>query len=368
MKIAILGTRGIPNNYGGFEQFAEYLSMGLVTKGHFVTVYSSQNHPFQKSEWNGVNIYHIFDPEELLGTAGQFIYDFFCIMDSKKRNFDVILQLGYTSNSIWGWLLPKKSVIVTNMDGLEWKRSKYSKTVRKFLEQAEGWAVNSSDYLISDSLGVKNYLKEKYRVDSEFIAYGATVFNHAEFESIGGQFPDLIPYKYDMLIARMEPENNIETILKAKINSKSKSPLLLIGNTDNKFGGFLKQTFSSDERIQFLGSIYDIQLLNNLRHYSNLYLHGHSVGGTNPSLLEAMASGALICAHNNVFNETILGTDALYFKNHEELTMVFNSIEKKYYMSYLENNYEKILRLYNWPLIINKYEDFIKFAYKAGKK
>jgi hypothetical protein len=101
LKIAILGTRGIPNNYGGFEQFAEYLSEGLTEKGHEIYVYSPHNHNYQEKEWRGVKIIHCFDPEYKVGTAGQFIYDLNCILDSRKRGFDIILQLGYTSSSVW---------------------------------------------------------------------------------------------------------------------------------------------------------------------------------------------------------------------------------------------------------------------------
>ena len=116
MKIAILGTRGIPNYYGGFEQFAEFFSVYLVEKGHEVFVYNSHNHPFQEKIFHGVNILHQNDPEHKLGTFGQFIYDYNCIIDSRKRDFDIILQLGYTSNSIWCFRLPKKQIIITNMD------------------------------------------------------------------------------------------------------------------------------------------------------------------------------------------------------------------------------------------------------------
>ena len=119
MKIAIIGTRGIPNYYGGFEQFAQYLAKGLTQKGFEVTVYNSHTHPYQKKTWNGVNIVHCKDLEYKMGTAGQFIYDLNCILDARKKQYDVILQLGYTSNSVWGWLLPKKTIVTTNMDGLE---------------------------------------------------------------------------------------------------------------------------------------------------------------------------------------------------------------------------------------------------------
>ena len=136
MKIAIIGTRGIPNHYGGFEQFAEYLAVYLVKHNCEVYVYNSYNHPYQEPVFNGVNIIHCRDPEKKMGTIGQFIYDLNCILDTRNKDLDVILQLGYTSSSIWSFLLPKKPIIITNMDGLEWKRSKYWFLVRKFLKIA----------------------------------------------------------------------------------------------------------------------------------------------------------------------------------------------------------------------------------------
>src|SRR5258708_1172732 len=106
LRIGILGTRGIPNHYGGFECFAEHLSQGLVKKGNEVFVYNSDNHPNQEKLWNGVHIVHCYDPEYLVGSAGQFIYDLNCIIDARKRNFDIWLFLGYTSSSVWGMLYP----------------------------------------------------------------------------------------------------------------------------------------------------------------------------------------------------------------------------------------------------------------------
>src|SRR5689334_4059993 len=133
MKIAIIGTRGIPNRYGGFEQITEFLSEGLVKQNHSVYVYNSHTHPYQEKTWKGVHIIHCYDPEHRLGTAGQFIYDLNCILDARKRDFDILLFLGYTSSSVWQIFFPRKSIIVSNMDGLEWKRSKYSRPVQRFL-------------------------------------------------------------------------------------------------------------------------------------------------------------------------------------------------------------------------------------------
>ena len=201
MKLAVLGTRGVPNYYGGFEQFAQYLSEEFVKKGHEVYVYNSHNHLYQELEWNGVKIIHCKDPEHIIGTVGQFIYDLNCILDSRKRDFDVILQLGYTSSSIWSWLLPKKPKIVTNMDGLEWRRSKYSKPVQKFLLFAERLAVKSSNYLISDSTGIQSYLKDKYSVESRYIPYGANLFSNTDASFLDNL--NLEKGSYSMLVARM---------------------------------------------------------------------------------------------------------------------------------------------------------------------
>ena len=319
MRIAILGTKGIPNNHGGFEQFAEYLSEHLTIKGHDVSVYSPHNHPYQHKKWKGVNIIHQYDPEGILGSAGQFIYDLNCILHTRKSKFDIVLQLGYTSSSIWGKLLPRKSIIVTNMDGLEWKRSKYNKLTQVFLKFAEALAINTSDFLISDSIGIQNYLKEKYDKRSEYIAYGANVFLSPE-ESVIEEY-HISPHNYNLLIARLEPENNIETILDGVELNKNRMPFLVIGKYNTKYGKYLLDKFKSNSQIIFLGAIYNQNHLNNLRYYSNLYFHGHSVGGTNPSLLEAMASSALIVANDNIFNKSILNDDAFYFSNSIEVSL-----------------------------------------------
>ena len=128
--------------------------------GHEVFVYNSHNHPYQKNKWNEVNIIYCYDPEFKLGAIGQFIYDFNCTLDSRRRNFDVILQLGYTSSSVWNWLFKRTSRLITNMDGLEWKRAKFSKPVSLFLKYAEKLAIHHSDVLIADSLGIQSYLEK----------------------------------------------------------------------------------------------------------------------------------------------------------------------------------------------------------------
>lgn len=366
MTIAILGTRGIPNNYGGFEQFAEYLSKALVSSGHKVVVFNSHNHPYQNAEWEKVQIVHRFDPEFLLGSFGQFIYDLGSIQYTRKRHFDIILQLGYTSSSIWSFLFPNDSIVITNMDGLEWKRTKYSRPVRKFLKYAEYLAATKSDFLVADSLGIKEYLSREYSLPSEFIPYGAHAFTEPDVNVLG-QY-SLEKYGYDMLIARMEPENNIEPILDGAVLANTGRKFLVIGRTTTPFGKYLRKKFSNHSFIRFLESIYDLKALNNLRYFSNLYFHGHSVGGTNPSLLEAMASSALICAHRNPFNMSILGDDAYFFDSASDvaeiLTRIVRSANEK---EKIDSNFNKVVRDYNWEKIIGQYEKLFLKALSAKR-
>ena len=353
MKIAILGTRGIPNYYGGFEQFAEFFSVYLVEKGHEVFVYNSHNHPFQEKTFHGVNILHQNDPEHKIGTFGQFIYDYNCIMDSRKRDFDIILQLGYTSNSIWCLLLPKKPIIITNMDGLEWKRSKYSRPVQQFLKFAERLAVISSDYLISDSLGIKDFINKQYNKDSTYIAYGAHQFNDPN-EAILSDF-NVEKNQFNMIMARFEPENNLDMVLEGVALDENKTPILVIGKHETKYGNYLKNKYKNHQNIRFMGGIYNLDHLNNLRHFSNLYFHGHSVGGTNPSLLEAMASKALIVAHNNHFNKAILKENGHYFSNPQEVKNILDTIKKIDNLQLVQNNFEAIENEFNWDKINGEY-------------
>jgi len=365
MRLGIIGVRGIPNYHGGFEQFAEYFSVYMASEGHEVYVYNSHKHPYQENLFKKVNIIHCYDPEHIIGTSGQFIYDLNCIIDSRKRKFDIILQLGYTSSSIWSKIFPKTSVVVTNMDGLEWKRSKYSAYVQKFLKFAEKLAIKHSDYYISDSKGIYEYIKNKYQKESKYIAYGANVFLEPNRELLI-KF-NLVANKYSILIARLEPENNIETIIEGYSKSKKKEPLIIFGKV-NKYGETLKIKFKHDNRIKFLKANYNINELNNLRFHSRYYFHGHSVGGTNPSLLEAMASNALIVAHNNIFNRSILGSEARYFDNSEEIKTLLDL--DSYFLEKEKNctiNQLKIQKKYNWEKINKTYKVYLTNILKNDK-
>ncbi len=367
LKIAIIGSRGIPNYYGGFEQMAQYLAVGLLNKGHDVSVYNSHNHPCREKEWNGVKLIHCYDAENAIGTAGQFVYDFNCIMHARKNKFDVLLFLGYTSSSVWGRLFPKNSVIISNMDGMEWQRAKYSKPVQRFLKYAEKLAVKYSQYFIADSTVIKNYVDHKYHVDSKYIPYGAEI-SGSKNEAVLAKY-GVTRSGYHMLMARMEPENNIDMILSGFHQSNSEKKFIVIGNYHNSYGKQMFEKYGGDERISFLGAIFDAGITNTLRAYCKLYFHGHTVGGTNPSLLEAMANGSIIVAHDNEFNRAVLKWDAYYFKTAADvLQLVVKSNGHKESARMVENNFVKIEEQYNWPNIVNMYEEFIIDCYNRSKK
>lgn len=315
MKIAILGSRGIPNAYGGFEQYAELLSEFLVRQGCEVHVYCSSAHPYQEQQLNKVYLNHQFDPEQWIGTAGQFIYDFNCIRDARSKDFDIIYQLGYTSSAIFNWMMPKGAKLVTNMDGFEWQRSKYSRWVQRFLKWSEGIVVRRSDFLIADALPIKDYFKKHYDAEAFYSAYIATPPGRTDPNLLREY--NLEKENYSLLIARMEPENNIELTIEAFLASGLQQPLVVVGHI-NKYGRQLQKKFNHP-LIRFVGPIYNKQVLDTLRQGARYYFHGHSVGGTNPSLLEAMVCGCRILAHDNKFNRSVLLDNALFFASAAEL-------------------------------------------------
>lgn len=316
MKIAFISTRGIPNNYGGFEQFAEYISVGLAKRGHEVTVYSPHFHLYKENTYKGVRIKHIYSPETWMGSSlGSFFYDFASLRDALKREqFDIIYEAGYTS------IVPayiyfnvkniKHPIFTTNMDGLEYKRTKFNKWVQKFIFWEERMTVKHSHYLIADNMGIHDYYKEKYGKESKFLAYGADIYGDYD-ESLLAEF-GLKAYDYYLLVARLEPENNIVMAVEGYLASKEKGkkPLIIVGKTNTPHGRYLMEKYGNKEGIRFVGGIYDFEKLNSVRYYSFAYFHGHSVGGTNPSLLEAMASSCYILANDNIFNRAVLKKNA----------------------------------------------------------
>ena len=360
MKIAILGTRGIPNNYGGFEQCAEYLSVGLIEKGHQVSVYSPDFHPYKEESYKGVQIIRKAGLKTFLGNSGSnFIYDYICFKDATNKDFDIILELGLITSALSViFCNHKNKVIVTNLDGLEWKRSKWNYLVQKITKTIEKYGVKHSDYLIADNIGIQDYIHEEYNRKSEFIAYGAfdaAIPNPNCLKEYG-----LVPNNYILTIARLEPENNLEVMFDGYILSGIKHPYFVVGNHMTNYGDFLKDKYRNSNII-FLDAIFNKPHLDNMRYYSKYYLHGHSVGGTNPALLEAMAAKAFILAHDNQFNKSVVDQNSYYFNSANILADLLKDKEiLKNKIEFVKNNLIRIDEVYRWSIVINKYESYFK--------
>ncbi|MAJ13133.1 MAG: glycosyl transferase [Flavobacteriales bacterium] len=358
MKIAILGTRGIPNNYGGFEQCAESLSIGLVKRGHEVTVYNPNFHPFKENNYLGVKIEYIYSPQNIIGTApANFVFDYLCLKHAIKNQYDIILELGLITAAPAIILCDKKtSIVVTNLDGLEWKRAKWSSTVRVITKALEKFGVLNSNFLVADNIAIQEYIKHNYNVASEFIAYGTEKVGQLNKKTIVKHL--LFPDDYILTIARLEPENNLELMCDAYLLSDNQLPYYIIGNYNTKYGTFLKKKYKNTN-IHFLGAIFNKEELDTFRFFASYYLHGHSVGGTNPALIEAMAAQAFVIVHDNPFNKSVVSENTFSFNNKEELKLIFEDHSLlKQRKEIASENLKIINSRYRWDLIIEKYEKY----------
>lgn len=356
MKIAILGTRGIPNSYGGFEQCAEKLSCLFVKNGHDVTVYNPSDHGYDKDSLDGAKIVKVFSNEKRLRFLNVFVFDYLCLKHALQQQFDIVLELGYHPAALYFGLrrtgTPK---ILTNMAGMEWWRSKWNAYTRKLIKYCEKRAVEQSDAIIADNRGIQEYFKKEYDTESFCIAYGAELFENPNPKYLADYHVE--KYGYDILIARFQRDNNIEMVLDGHLNSKTKVPLLVVGVNTNSYGNYLQGKFKNQTTIRFVGGIYDYQALSSLRWFSRLYFHGHSCGGTNPSLLEAMASNAYILAYDNPFNRYVLEDGGLYFKDSDTLSSLICEFALAQRNEPIQKNRDRIRQEYNWEKIADEYQN-----------
>ena len=371
MKIAITGTRGIPNHYGGFEQFAEELSVRLVKKGHEVLVYNPEEHPYKDDLFHKVQIVGKKAPLKSIPQLSTLLYDYVCLRDALRKKPDVILNCGYSSSLFYRILRNSKHIpIITHMDGMEWQRQKWGRIAKAFLKWTEKLAVKWSAMQVVDHFEVQKYFEKKYGIIPVCIPYGADL--PLEINPGLKLFPEnlknqISENEYFLVISRLEPENNIDLIFKAYIKSGSNFPLIVVGNTATKYGKYLIEKYKNFHPIKFLGPVFDKQVLDKLRTNCRAYIHGHSVGGTNPSLSEAMAAFCPIFAHDNIFNRGVLEDNAFYFSTSSLLAEYFWDLGllKREVKEKSERNLEKVRTVYNWNIIVDEYLSLFEFVQKA---
>jgi len=326
MKLAILGTRGIPARYGGFETFAEQLAIDLTKRGIGVTVFCPAR--FNKPDTIHLGITLKYIKSANLGSFSETVWDVRCLWMA-RREFDLVYMLGVGAGFA-AWIPRMYGVTVwVNPDGLEWKRKKWTWLQRAYLAAAETMSVLFSTRIIADADAIAEYLRKRYsglkKVST--IAYGADIPVRTPRKELLKEW-SLNPRSYYLVVCRLEPENHILEIVEGFEKSKSSRRLVILGDTERHNSYVQSILRHKGDRIRFLGTVYDREELNALRFHACAYFHGHSVGGTNPSLLEAMACSSLVIAHDNPFNREVLGDCGLYWSTRDEIASIVNAVDE----------------------------------------
>lgn len=376
--VFILGSKGIPANYGGFETFVENLTLKKKDENikYHIACMAKDNKEF---EHNGARCFNINVPN--IGPAKAVYYDLKALKNIIKyiKENDIKDAIIYILACRIGPFIGhyKKQInklgakLYVNPDGHEWKRAKWNALIKKYWKLSEKLMVKYADLLICDSLNIEKYIKEDYKQynpNTTFIAYGSdtkksTLEDNDEKLLNWYKEKDLEANSYYLVVGRFVPENNYETMIKEFINSKTTKNLAIITNVEkNKFYNNLQEklNFESDNRIKFVGTVYDTELLKKIRENAYGYLHGHEVGGTNPSLLEALGSTKLNLLLDVGFNREV-GQDGALYWNKEENNLT-RLIEKCDELSVKEiedldnKSNKRIEEEYSWEKIIEKYE------------
>jgi glycosyltransferase involved in cell wall biosynthesis len=359
-SLRILGTRGIPANHGGFETFAEYLSLYLVKNGWKVTVYCQQEGQGDifEDQWNGITRVNI--PIKNSGALGTIIFDYKSTLHA-ARSKSLVLTLGYNTAIFSILYRIKKTPNIINMDGIEWKRDKWSFLERLWLYTNERMGCLLANHLIADHPEIKNHLMTRVQSSKiTMIPYGADVIEEVNITHIKNF--SLEPKKYAIVIARPEPENSILEIVTAFSRRKREIKLVVLGNIQGSDSSYCSKIINcASDEVVFPGAIYDKPVIHALRHYSLLYIHGHQVGGTNPSLVEALGAYNPVLAHNNKYNSWVAGSESEYFNDvddcDEKLTKLFSNEEKLFDME--QYSKKRHTESFTWNDILVKYEDLL---------
>lgn len=350
-KIAIIGSAGIPAQYGGFETLAEYISKYIGNDVDITVFCSAKIYKQKRKKYNNVNLTYI-----LLNANGiqSILYDIISLIKAALTH-NTILILGVSGCIIlpfFRFIYPSKKLII-NIDGLEHRREKWNKFIRSFLKYSEKLAIKYGNIIIADNRAIQSYVKKEYEIDSTLIAYGGDHAKKRELtDDIKTNFS--IPSQYAFNVCRIEPENNVHVILEAFVDTKL--PLLIIGNWEHSnYGKKLKIQFGKNSNILMLDPIYEPIVLDQIRSNCTLYVHGHSAGGTNPSLVEAMNLGLPVFAFDVIYNRETTLNQALFFKNAIELRRLINNISETE-LKALGDSMEKIAKQeYTWEKVTNQY-------------
>lgn len=366
-KLAVIGTVGLPANYGGFETLTKHLVHELGSSYDMTVYCSGKRYPRKERKNNYKSARLKYLPFNANGIQS-IIYDTLSIIDALIYA-DVLLILGVAG----AWILPfvrlfTKKKIIISIDGIEWKRDKWNRLAKFYLWWAEKVAVKYSHVDISDNESIQDYTAFRYGTLSRIIEYGADhVITKKPTQAHRQKYPFLnSPYAFK--VCRIEPENNVHLILEA-FSRLPKHPLVILGNWQNsEYGRDLKEQYAEYSNITLLDPIYHQETLDVLRGNAFVYIHGHSAGGTNPSLVEAMYLGLPVISFNVTYNRTTTENKAIYFNNSYELQNIIEtaSFSKLKACSLLMKSIAD--RRYTWKIVADKYQYYIEKVMRSPKK
>ena len=378
-NVFIIGSKGIPARYGGFETFVEKLTEQQVSKEikYHVSCLANDTREF---EYNGARCFNINVPN--IGPAKAVYYDIMalreCIKYIKENSIEnaIIYILACRIGPFIGFykrqLKKLDATLFVNPDGHEWKRGKWNAAIRQYWKVSERLMVKHADLLVCDSVNIEKYIKEdykKYTPKTTFIAYGADI----EKSILDDNDEKLINWykekgvcakEYYLVVGRFVPENNYEIMITEFMKSKTKKDFVLITNVEqNKFYEQLRKKtgFDKDSRIKFVGTVYDQELLKKIRENAYGYFHGHEVGGTNPSLLEALATTDLNLLLDVGFNKEVAEDSALYFSKEDGMlaNLIDNELKEDEIKELGNKARKRINSEYTWNKIVDKYEKLL---------
>lgn len=365
MRIAILGTRGIPANYGGFETFAEQLSTRLVERGHEVTVYCRSHHvPKDMAEYRGVRL-------KVLPTVRQkymdtVVHTYLSVMHAIFQRFDVVLICN-AANAIF---IPKLTwtgtPVAINVDGLERKRKKWNWLGRLYYALGERASVWFATEVVTDAKAIQDYYIAAYGKSSTMIAYGADVerkLDPAVITEFGVE-----PERYFLYVSRLEPENNAAMVIEAFRTVDTELKLVIVGDAPyaDEYKKRLRDLAGDDPRIVFTGFVFG-DGYKSLQQNAYAYIHATEVGGTHPALIEAMGYGNCVITYSTVENDEVVADAAIRFSNIEELRNEINRVanDRTLVAEYRDKAQARIRAEYSWNKITDQYEEL--FTHLANK-
>ncbi len=357
LNSAILGAVGVPANYGGFETLADNLVRyhDAASLKSSLTVYcSSKSYPSKEPIYLSARLKYL--PLNANGVLS-IPYDIWSLLSAVWQRNDVILLLGVSGAIALPLIrLVSSARIFTNIDGIEWRREKWQGLAKFFLRFSEKMAVRFSHAVIADNYSIAEYVKQAYGVDSHVIAYGG---DHAIRVDAIPVDELVLPEKYAFSVCRIEPENNVNLVLEAFSALKSQA-LLMVGNWNNSdYGRTLRKKYAACRNLLLLDPIYDLGKLKTLRSQATYYVHGHSAGGTNPSLVEAMHFGKPVLAFDCNFNRSTTEDRAFFFKTSEALEHLLQTMDETVAKRVGSNMLEIAQRRYTWRIVAQQYFSLI---------